>query len=62
MTLTKEDKMDENVTCIICNRERTPEDKDYSPMQVVWGQPCGWYSGDDGEICGHDMDVTLGRQ
>ena len=49
-------------TCIICHRERTAEDKNYSPMQVITGQPCGWYSGDDGEICGHDMDVTLGRQ
>jgi hypothetical protein len=48
--------------CIVCGRERTPEDVDYSPLQVMTAQPCGWYSGDDGEICGHDMDVTLGRQ
>lgn len=48
--------------CLECKRERTPEDKDYSPMQAVTGQPCGWYSGDDGEICGHCMDVMLGRQ
>lgn len=48
-------------TCGICGRERTPADKDYSPMQAITGQPCGWYSADDGEICGHDMDITLGR-
>lgn len=48
-------------TCGICRRERSPEDVDYSPIQAITGQPCGWYSADDGEICGHDMDVTLGR-
>jgi len=52
----------EPVTCCVCNRERTPQDVDYSPLQVMTNQPCGWYSGDDGEICGHDMDVMLGRQ
>lgn len=40
------------VTCQICQRERTLEDFDYSPLQVVYGQPFGWYSGSDGEICG----------
>lgn len=54
--------MADPVTCSVCKRERTPEDKDYTPVQVVTNQPCGWYSGDDGEICGHDMDILIGRQ
>lgn len=48
--------------CNMCQRARTPEDKDYSPVQVLMGEPSGWYSGDDGEICGHDMDVMMGRK
>lgn len=51
-----------NVRGDLSGHEETPEDKDYTPIQVMTGQPCGWYSGDDGEICGHDMDVMLGRQ
>lgn len=50
------------VVCCICSRERTAEDWDYSPLQVVFGQPVGWYSGDDGEICREDMAKTLGGQ
>lgn len=45
-------------TCSLCNRKRTLADSahpmdayDYTPMQVVTGQPLGWYSGDDGEVC-----------
>lgn len=60
--MTLHDETSAPPACDMCGRERTPQDKNYSPMQVVTGQPCGWYSGDDGEICGHDMDVTLGRQ
>lgn len=46
--------------CIICARERTIEDAyDYNPLQVVTGQPLGWYSGDDGEICPQDMEKML---
>lgn len=44
--------------CSVCQRERTLGDAehsmdayDYSPMQVITGQPLGWYSGDDGEVC-----------
>ena len=36
--------------CQICGKERTDE-PDYNPMQVIFGHPVGWYSGDDGEIC-----------
>lgn len=50
------------VTCIICKRERTSVDIDYNPTQIIYRQPSGWYSGDDGEICGHDMDLIIERQ
>ena len=36
--------------CEICGKERTDE-PDYNPMQVIFGYPFGWYSGDDGEMC-----------
>lgn len=43
-------------TCIRCGRERTLQDAyDYNPLQVVTGQPLGWYSGDDGELCADCM-------
>lgn len=52
--------------CSLCQRERTvgnpdhPMDSyDYSPLQVVTGQPMGWYSGDDGEVCPEDMERTI---
>jgi hypothetical protein len=32
---------------------------DYSPVQVITGQPFGWYSGDDGEICPEDMELMI---
>jgi hypothetical protein len=54
--------------CIICQRERQigpehPMDSyDYNPMQVVMGQPLGWYSGDDGEICPEDITKMLRNQ
>ena len=37
-------------TCSSCNIERSTE-PDYSPIQAITGQPFGWYSGDDGEMC-----------
>ena len=37
-------------TCSSCNVERSTE-PDYSPIQAITGQPFGWYSGDDGEMC-----------
>ena len=37
-------------TCSSCNIERSAE-PDYSPIQAITGQPFGWYSGDDGEMC-----------
>lgn len=54
--------MDEAVKCQVCGRERTPEDRDYSPMQVFLGQKLGWYSGDDGELCGADLQNILDNQ
>ena len=47
-------------TCGNCKRERTLADAyDYNPLQVVTGQPLGWYSGDDGEICPECMTKML---
>lgn len=37
--------------CDSCGRERTADDRDYSPLQVVTGAALGWYSDDDGELC-----------
>lgn len=49
--------------CSLCKRERTVYDAyDYSPLQVVTGQPVGWYSGDDGEVCPQCMAKTLNGQ
>jgi hypothetical protein len=54
--------MGEIPKCIDCGRERTIQDAyDYSPLQVVTGQPLGWYSGPDGEICPEDMAKMMGR-
>ena len=39
--------------CSLCRRERRLDGMDaydYSPMQMLTGQPLGWYSGDDGPI------------
>lgn len=49
--------------CGMCERERTlADDYDYSPMQVFTGRPFGWYSGDDGEICGQCMTQIIRGQ
>ncbi len=55
--------------CSLCQRERTlanpehPMDAyDYNPMQVMTGQPLGWYSGSDGEVCPECMTKTMARQ
>ena len=47
--------------CAVCGRERTADDRDYSPLQVIHGRPLGWYSGDDGEICPEDFAKLMGR-
>lgn len=49
--------------CGSCGRGRTLADTyDYNPLQVVTGQPLGWYSGDDGEVCPKCMTELLGGQ
>ena len=46
--------------CVMCGRQRTLQDAyDYNPLQAITGQPFGWYSGDDGEICPEDMEKTI---
>lgn len=42
------------VTCSECGKTRTTE-PDYTPIQAIMGQPLGWYSGSDGELCPEDM-------
>lgn len=50
-------------TCGNCGRERTIADAyDYNPLQAVTGQPLGWYSGDDGEVCPKCMTELLRGQ
>lgn len=46
-------------TCDSCGTTRHPSEQDYSPIQVVTGQDLGWYSGDDGEICGSCMTQVI---
>ena len=49
--------------CGMCGRERTIADVyDYNPLQVVMGQPLGWYSAGDGEICPECMTKTIRGQ
>lgn len=50
--------MDKQATppvCVECGRERTDDDINYSPTQVLFGDRIGWYSGDDAEMCGQCM-------
>jgi hypothetical protein len=56
-------------SCDMCGRQRTvgtpehPMDSyDYNASQVVTGQPLGWYSAPDGEICPEDMTRMLRDQ
>ena len=49
-----------SATCLQCGRERTAQDRDYSPLQVLTGRAIGWYSGDDGEVCGACMARIVG--
>ena len=49
--------------CSSCGRARTAMDAyDYNPLQVVTGQPLGWYSGDDAELCPVCMARILREQ
>lgn len=58
--------MDEIPVCGMCHRKRTAVDParpmdsyDYTPMQAIMGQPLGWYSGDDGQMCPECMEKTM---
>lgn len=71
MTTTEADSTPEfkPPTCSICQRARTMGEGahkmdayDYNPMQVITGQPLGWYSGDDGEVCPEDMEQSVRGQ
>ena len=48
--------------CSLCRRERGIDGMDaydYNPLQVMTGQPLGWYSGSDGELCPECMTRTI---
>lgn len=60
--MTEEEKASEPAKCDMCGRARTPEDKDYTVRQAALGQPCGWFSHDGEEVCGHDMDKLIRGQ
>lgn len=50
----------DGVTCSSCRRPRTALDTlDYDPVQVITGAALGWYSGDDGQMCGGCMHNTI---
>jgi len=52
--------MSEIPKCDMCKRERTLADSyDYSPLQAIMGEALGWYSADDGEICGGCMTELI---
>ena len=58
------EKEDPRPKCSLCGRRRYDgsdgmDNYDYSPMQVISGQPFGWYSGDDGEVCPGCMTKTM---
>jgi hypothetical protein len=36
--------------------------RSYNPIQVLTGQPVGWYSDEDGEVCPECMAKTLNGQ
>ena len=47
------------ITCQVCGKTRTDE-PDYNPLALVLGATDpGWYSGDDGEICGPCMSALF---
>lgn len=49
-------------TCDLCGNERNIEDTDYDLSQVISNAPLGWYSSDDGEICGRCMTALIVNQ
>lgn len=59
---TKQGDEQMSVECMECKREREPMDDDYNPMQVIFGAKIGWYSDDDGELCGECMSALLKGQ
>lgn len=50
---------DERIRCLDCDRHRKPDEPDYNPIQLLIGQAPGWYSGDDGELCGDCLTVLF---
>ena len=53
-------------TCTKCRRVRRAvgvDAKDYSPVQVILGQPLGWYSNaDEGDLCPECMTSLIRDQ
>lgn len=48
-----------DIRCETCGTHRTEADKDFHPMQVLSGQPCGWFSDEGEEICGRCVDMLI---
>jgi len=64
--ITPPEPEDPRPQCGSCQRRRTFRDEahpmdayDYNPMQVLTGQPLGWYSGDDGQVCPECMTKMI---
>lgn len=45
----------EAVKCHMCGKTRTDE-PDYNPLQVIFDEPRGWFSGGGEEICPEDFE------
>lgn len=57
--LDRDEAAIQRVKCDRCARRRGLDDPDYSPAQAMFGQPLGWYSGDDGEFCGECLEAII---
>jgi hypothetical protein len=53
---------DELPACASCTRRRREGEEDYHPFQAFAGGTLGWYSGDDGEICGDCLGAMMRGQ
>lgn len=53
--------MPDPVTCDICGQVRLGEHGTYSPLQVIMGQPLGWSSSSDGEVCPECLAKLMGQ-
>lgn len=60
-----DDELNPAPKCGVCGRRRIADGMDvydYHPAQVITGQPLGWYSGDDGQMCPECMTKMIAKQ